>query len=269
LPRCRRKVRALPPREHVKFPDGGQESFLSRGSRRTADAPFLRIHAIQYVPAVNATPFESGWKQPSEVEPSLNTALNDYRGWFYRVVAPHSDISVMQTGVVVADRWFTNVVDGDMGSLVRPPPVTPSLDMVILHGTLGGHSSIGEALRAAHGLLRRDGLVALAGYNRLHPALRNRASEGHVPRATLWGYRLAARGAGFSNVRVYSAQPDFDAPNVVVSTDWASAGAFHRAELEAHAVSAGVRFRRLRSAMIELHLAPHLQACYIVVARKC
>jgi len=218
---------------------------------------------------VNATPFESGWKSPSEAEPSLAAAPDDYRGWFYRVVAPHSDVYVLQTGVVVADRWFTNVVSGDPGSLVRSPPASPSLDMVILHGTLGGHSSIAEALCAAHGLLRRDGIVALAGYNRLHPALRNRAGEGDVPRATLWGYRVAARRAGFSNVRVYSAQPDFDSPNVVVSTDWASAAAFHRAELEAHAVSAGVRFRRLRSAMIELHLTPHLQACYIMVARKC
>ena len=175
----------------------------------------------------------------------------------------------MQTGVVVAERWFTNVVSGDPGALVRSPPASPILDMVILHGTLGGRSSIGQALRAAHGLLRRGGIVALAGYNRLYPALWNPALEGHVPRATLWGYRFAARSAGFSNVSIYSAKPDFDAPTVVVSTDWASALAFHRLELERRAVSREVRFRRLRSAIVELHLAPHFQACFIVVARKC
>src|SRR4029434_4458140 len=111
----------------------------------------------------------------------------------------------MKTGVVVAERWFTNVVSGDTGALLRSPPASPSLDMVILHGTLGGHSSIGDAWRAAHGLLRRGGIVALAGFNRLHPALRNPTLEGHVPRATLWGYRLAARRAGFSDESVYSA----------------------------------------------------------------
>jgi hypothetical protein len=228
-----------------------------------------QITTFRAVAAGNASPFGSDCENPSEVEQPLATVPDDYRGWFYRVIAPHSNIAVMQNGVAVADRWFSNVVSGDTDALTRPPPASPSLDMVILHGTLGGRPSVGQALRAAHGLLHRGGIVALAGYNRLHVALRNPTLESHFPRATLWGYRIAARSAGFSEVSVYAARPDFDAPTFVVSTDRASARAFHRLELEARAVSGGVRFRRLRSAFVELHLASHFQACFIVVARKC
>ncbi len=218
---------------------------------------------------MNASPFDSDCKQPPEVDQSFITVPDDYRGWFYRVVAPHSDIAVMQAGVPVADRWFTNVLSGNTDALIQPPRASPSFEMVILHGTLGGRSSVGQALCAAHGLLRPGGIVALAGYNRLHVALRNPAVGTHVPRATLWGYRLAARNAGFSKVTVYVARPDFDAPTFVVSTDGASALAFHRFELEARAVSGAVRFRWFRSAIVELRLAPYIQACFIVVARKC
>jgi hypothetical protein len=194
---------------------------------------------------------------------------DDYQGWFYRVVAPNSAIAVVQSTVAVADRWFTHATSGDADFLLQSPPAVPSLDMVILHGGLGGCTSVGAALRAANRLLRQGGIVALAGYNRVHLALRNATAAGHAPRATLWGYRVAARNAGFSNVSVYAAQPDFDAPNAVVSTDRASARAFYRFELETRAASGRVRFRRFRSAFIASNLAPHFQACFIVVAQKC
>ena len=55
----------------------------------------------------------------------------------------------------------------------------------------------------------------------------------------------------------------------VVSTDRASALAFYRFQLEARAASGNIRFRRLRSAIVESNLAPHFQACFIVVGQKC
>ena len=194
---------------------------------------------------------------------------DDYRGWFYRVVAPHSAIAVIQSASAVADRWFTNAVQGDADFLLRAQPATPNFDMVILQGGLGGCPSITKALRAAYRLLRHQGIVALAGYNLVHLTLKNAAPERHVPRATLWGYRRAARNAGFSKVNIYAAQPHFDAPTAVVSTDQASALAFHRFELQARVAAGRVRFRWFRSAIVESHLAPHLEACFIVVAQKC
>jgi hypothetical protein len=49
---------------------------------------------------------------------------------------------------------FTNAISGDANFLLRSAPAVPSPDMVILHGRLGGCSSIGEAMRAAKRLLR-------------------------------------------------------------------------------------------------------------------
>ena len=96
---------------------------------------------------------------PASGSVGLVPTPDDYRGWFYRVVAPHSAIAVMQSTAAVTDRWFTNAIRGDVNFLLRSPPATPSLDMVILHGALGGCSSVKEALRAAHRLLRQDGIV--------------------------------------------------------------------------------------------------------------
>jgi len=49
---------------------------------------------------------------------------------------------------------FTNAISGDANFLLRSAPAVPSPDMVILHGRLGGCSSIGEAMRAAKRPLR-------------------------------------------------------------------------------------------------------------------
>jgi SAM-dependent methyltransferase len=193
---------------------------------------------------------------------------DDYRGWFYRVVAPNSAIVVVQSTAVVADRWFTHATSGDADFLLQSPPAVPSLDMVILHGGLGGCTSVGAALRAANRLLRQGGIVALAGHNRSTWPCEMPRQQSRSTRDAL-GLLRAARNAGFSNVSVYAAQPDFDAPNAVVSTDRASARAFYRFELEARAASGRVRFRRFRSAFIASNLAPHFQACFIVVAQKC
>jgi len=202
---------------------------------------------------------------------SLGTAAvdeQDRRGWFYRVVAPGPDLAVLEIGAPFVRTWFSNVASFGSGALCRQPSQGPRFAMVILHMTLGGCASIAEALRAAHGLLESGGIVALAGVNRIRvPATRD--ADAPVPRATPWGYRSAARHAGFSRVDLYVAQPDFDQSVHVVSTAPASSRAFFRHELAARSASGRNRLPLARRLLAELNLAPHLQPFYFVVARKC
>ena len=192
----------------------------------------------------------------------------DRRGWFYRVVAPDPDLPVLEIGAPFVRNWFSNVASCDSGTLCRQPSPASRFAMVILHLTLGGCASIAEALRASHGLLERDGIVALAGLNRLRvPAAHD--ADSPVPRATLWGYRSAARRAGFPRVDLYFAQPDFDESIHVVSIASASSRAFFRHELAAREVSGRNRLPLARRLLAELNLAPQLQPYYFVIARKC
>ena len=190
----------------------------------------------------------------------------DRRGWFYRVVAPGPDVAVLEIGAPFVSNWFSNVASCDSGGLCRQPSPAPRFAMVILHLTLGGCASIAEALRASHGLLERDGIVALAGVNRLR--VRHDA-DSPVPRATLRGYRSAARRAGFPRVDLYFAQPDLDESIHVVSIAPASSRAFFRHELAARDVSGRNRLPLARRLLAELNLAAHLQPYYFLIARKC
>src|SRR4029079_7080713 len=112
-------------------------------------------------------------------------------------------LAVLEIGAPFVRNWFSNVASFDSGMLCRQP--APRFAMVILHLTLGGCASIAEALRASHRLLEPDGVVALAGVNRLRAPAAH-AADSRVPRATLWGYRSAARRAGFQRVDLYFAQ---------------------------------------------------------------
>jgi hypothetical protein len=212
----------------------------------------------------------SGYRDAESPETAAAHAADepDRRGWFYRVVAPGSDLAVLEIGAPFVRTWFSDVVSYDSGALCRQPSPGPRFAMVILHLTLGGCASIAEALRAAHGLLEPGGIVALAGVNRIRvPATRD--ANAPVPRATPWGYRSAARHAGFSQVDLYVAQPDFDESIHVVSTAPASSRAFFRHELAARSASGRNRLPLARRLLAELNLAPHLQPFYFVVARKC
>ena len=212
----------------------------------------------------------SGYRGAESPETAAAHAADepDRRGWFYRVVAPGSDLAVLEIGAPFVRTWFSDVVSYDSGALCRQPSPGPRFAMVILHLTLGGCASIAEALRAAHGLLEPGGIVALAGVNRIRvPATRD--ADAPVPRATPWGYRSAARHAGFSQVDLYVAQPDFDESIHVVSTAPASSRAFFRHELAARSASGRNRLPLARRLLAELNLAPHLQPFYFVVARKC
>lgn len=190
----------------------------------------------------------------------------DRRGWFYRVVAPGPDLAVLEIGAPFARNWFSNVASCDSDALCRQSSPAPRFAMVILHLTLGGCATIAEALRASHDLLDRDGIVALAGVNRLRVP---HDADSSVPRATLWGYRSAARRAGFARVDLYFAQPDFDESIHVVSIAAASSRAFFRHELAARDVSGRNRLPLARRLLAELNLAPQLQPYYFVIARKC
>lgn len=190
----------------------------------------------------------------------------DRRGWFYRVVARGPDVPVLEVGAPFISNWFSNVTRCDSGGLCRQPSPAPRFAMVILHLTLGGCASIAEALRAAHGLLERDGIVALAGVNRLRVP---HGARSRVPRATLWGYRSAARRAGFPRVDLYFAQPDLDKSIHVVSIAPASSRAFFRHELAARDVSGRNRLPLARRLLAELNLAAHLQPYYVLIAHKC
>jgi len=192
----------------------------------------------------------------------------DRRGWFYRVVAPGPDLAVLEIGAPFVRNWFSNVASFDSGMLCRQPSPAPRFAMVILHLTLGGCASIAEALRASHRLLEPDGVVALAGVNRLRAPAAH-AADSRVPRATLWGYRSAARRAGFQRVDLYFAQPDVDESIHVVSIAPASSRAFFRHELAARDVSGRNRLPLARRLLAELNLAPQLQPYYLVIARKC
>ena len=190
----------------------------------------------------------------------------DCRGWFYRVVAPDPELAILEIGAPFVRNWFSNVASCDSGALCRQPSPTPRFAMVILHLTLGGCASIVEALRASHGLLEWNGIVALAGVNRLRVP---HAAGAPVPRATLWGYRSAARRAGFPRVDLYFAQPDFDESIHVVSIASASSRAFFRHELAARDVSGRNRLPLARKLLAELNLASQVQPYYFVIARKC
>src|SRR5437899_10962832 len=118
---------------------------------------------------------------PASGSVGLVPTPDDYRGWFYRVVAPHSAIAVMQSTAAVTDRWFTNAIRGDVNFLLGSPLPTPSLDMVIPHATLVGASSARKALPAPTGPPAKEGSVRLPGYNRVPRASRHPPGDTHAP----------------------------------------------------------------------------------------
>ncbi len=199
----------------------------------------------------------------------LNTSNSDSRGWFYRAIAPSPDAEVLAVGADFADRWFSRIETSDLAGYCDQPNASPRFAMVIVHCTLGGCQTIEAVFRAAHGVLKPNGIVVLSGENWLRASRDGARAQSTVPRATLWGYRRAARKAGLSNVDTFIVQPDLDDPAYVVSTAASSARAFFRFEVDARKAWARTRFPLFRAAIAELNLAPFFQAHFIIVARKC
>jgi hypothetical protein len=203
----------------------------------------------------------------SETAAERRTGGQDYRGLFYRIIAPGPDLAVLEIGAPFVSNWFSNVVTGDLRSLQRALPVGPRFALVILHSTLGGCTSIAEAFAAAHSVLEPGGIVALAGVNRIRGSVA-RNSDTTVPRASASGYRRAAMQAGFTQVDLYVVQPDIDEPAYAVSMAPASARAFFRHELMARKTSGRNRLPIARAVLAELNLAPYLQPFLVVVGTK-
>src|SRR5437762_6280305 len=91
------------------------------------------------------------------------------RGWFYRTVAPDPDTPVLAVGAPFVRRWFPDVTEGTLSPL-SPKHQSVGFGLVIVHETLGGCSSLAGAFRAACAALMPNGVVTLAGHNRLRPA---------------------------------------------------------------------------------------------------
>jgi hypothetical protein len=195
-------------------------------------------------------------------------ADTDHRGWFYRAVAPAPEARILEVGAPFVRKWFDDVTTGDLRPPVDSLAHGPSFAMVILHSTLGGCGSIAEALRSASGMLEPGGIVALAGVNRMRLPAPETAAAG-PPSATAWGYRRAARSAGFADVALYAVRPNLDHAVDVVSLATASARAFFRHEALARKASGRDRYGAARSVLATLGLAPYLQPFFIMTARKC
>jgi hypothetical protein len=213
-------------------------------------------------------PFIVGNAQSCECAGAHIADKPDHRGWFYRVVAPDSELAVLEMGAPFVRNWFANVVSGDLGMSQWRLPSAPRFAMVILHSTLGGCASITEALRAAHGALQPGGIAALAGVNRLRVPIARGAGAAR-PTATAWGYSHAARAAGFAEVSLYGAQPSLDDPVDVFSFAPASSRAFFQHEALARKSSGRDRFASARTLLARAGLAPYLHPFFVVIARKC
>jgi len=192
----------------------------------------------------------------------------DHRGWFYRVVAPDSELAVLEMGAPFVRNWFANVVSGDPGMPQWRLPSSTRFAMVILHSTLGGCASITEALFAAHGALQPGGIVALAGVNRLRVPIA-RSADATTPTATAWAYSRAAKVAGFAEVSLYAVQPSLDDPVDVVSFAPASSRPFFQHEALARKSSGRDRFASARTLLASAGLTPYLHPFFVVIARKC
>ena len=207
---------------------------------------------------------------PPDFHASKPLGTNDpalRRGWFYRAVAPDPDKPVLAVGAPFARRWFPNVIDGTLSGASATYPLA-SFGLVIVHSTLGGCPSLVGALRAARDVLAPAGVVVLSGYNRLRPE-EGIASAAEIPRATLWGYRHAARTAGFGDVELFVARPTLETFASAFSTARASARAFYRFELASRRASGNASWTRVREWMTTCGVAAWAESAFVVVARKC
>ena len=187
----------------------------------------------------------------------------DHRGWFYRVVAPDSEVAVFEMGAPFVRSWFANVVSGDPGMPQWRLPSAPRFAMVILHSTLGGCASITARLfsmcNGAPAAGRGAGRV-----NRLGRARRRR----HRRRKLRWGL-FSSREVRGLGVSLYAVQPSLDDPVDVVSFAPASSRAFFQHEALARKSSGRDRFASARTLLARAGLTPYLHPFFVVIARKC
>lgn len=204
--------------------------------------------------------------QGAAVSPGTNDPVQR-RGWFYRALAPDPDSEVFAVGAPFMRRWLPSVTLGTFADTLRSPPQRP-FSMVIVHGTLGGCPSLIDAFKSAATLLAESGIVVLSGYNRLRERKDRSASEA-FPRATAWGYRRAARRAGFRDVELFVARPALDDFTIAFSTAYACARAFYRLELASRRGAGRLRWSRVRSCLATCGIASSIEPVFVVVAKRC
>jgi SAM-dependent methyltransferase len=192
----------------------------------------------------------------------------DRRGWFYRALAPDPACAVLEVGEAFARNWFPNVLRRDLADMAAEP-LASRFDMVLLHNTLGGCATLQTAIQRAHGLLRRGGLLIVAGENRLCLASNVESMTAQRPRASGWGFRGLLSRAGFEGIVLYTVFPDAIAPVHVIQVHRLSARKFFYNVLRTRN-SGRWSFKRLAvAAFTEMNLMPYLQPEFIVVGSKC
>jgi SAM-dependent methyltransferase len=190
-------------------------------------------------------------------------------GWFYRAIAPSASCTILELGEASVGNWFPNVVRRSLRPIERQLPEPDQFDIVVIHHSLGGCATLREALLAGAHALRRGGLLAMTGNNRLRRPARADRSSAAGPRATGWGFRTSMIRAGFADVALYCALPTARIPVYVIDTRARSARAFFGTQLARQASSMSVSRRILHGALIATNLMPYIQREFMVVGRKC
>ena len=187
-----------------------------------------------------------------------------------------------------------STVAGGGKSMPQDLPAS-AFDLVILHGTLDRspshadrEASLGrdEMLAIAYRSLRPGGLIAVSGFNLLHPrsmraflarkikrlfrsahASQWQASDTHRP-LTYWGYIRCLRRAGYRNVHVFNVIPDYRRPQHVVSAQREASAAYFRNVIEVRRASLSYPRYLFRRLLLHLNAFPYVERCYLIVAQK-
>ncbi len=196
--------------------------------------------------------------------------VRDLRGWFYCLIAPSPNCTVLQVGEGFAENWLPNVVQSNLGGAAIAGLAPGQFDFVVIHYTLGGLSTLRAAISSASGLLRRGGLLAIAGENRLRLSGATDAGKDTArPRATGWGFRAMMVNSGFSKVILFNAHPPGSAPAYVVDASSLSSREFFRISLRGRQLAFWSPTRIALKVLVELDLMPFLQPGLLVVGEKC
>ncbi len=202
-------------------------------------------------------------------EPHSPDVAQDLRGWFCRAIAPDSACSVLEVGEAHVGNWFANVTRSESALSSEARAGSASFDIVVIHQSLGGCTTLQGALKSARRLLRQGGWLVLAGANRLRPLSRSDWPSIPMPRATGWGFRSALKRAGFADISLHVAYPPDSAPIYVIESHPRSARAFFGAQLAARALPNWSPKRLLFGTLVATNLMPYLQPGFIVVGRRC
>ena len=211
-------------------------------------------------------------ERPYPVTPESEGAavVRDPRGWLYRLFAPDPQCAVLQVGDGFAENWLPNVMGLDLRKQTIASFSAASFDLVVMHYSLGGLQTLDAAVASASRVLRRGGVLAIAGENRLRRATESSIVEGQSrPRSSAWGYRRAMVENGFGDVRLFVVSPPGNAPVYVVDVHRQSAQGFFRTASRDRHLSPWSPVRLFVKAIIKFNLMPYFESSLLTVGRKC